>query len=44
VATAKTLAEVKGVSSQTIAIETSANTLRLFSKMPPPPSLDADLA
>jgi TatD DNase family protein len=44
VATAKTLAEVKGVSSQTIAIETSANTLRLFSKMPPPPSLDAELA
>jgi TatD DNase family protein len=35
-ATAKTLAEVKGVSIETIERETSANTLCLFSKMPPP--------
>lgn len=42
-ATAKTLAEVKGVSIQTIANETSANTLRLFSKMPPP-TMDAEAA
>jgi TatD DNase family protein len=35
-ATAQVLAEVKGVSSQTIAAETSANALRLFSKMPAP--------
>jgi len=42
-ATARTLAEVKGVSIQTIAQETSANTLRLFSKMPPP-ALDAEAA
>jgi len=42
-ATAKTLAEVKGVSIQTIARETSANTLRLFSKMPPP-ALNAEAA
>jgi hypothetical protein len=34
---------VKGVSIQTIAQETSANTLRLFSKMPPP-ALDAEAA
>ncbi len=32
-ATAQVLAEVKGISSQTIAAETSANALRLFSKM-----------
>jgi TatD DNase family protein len=42
-ATAKTLAEVKGVSIETIANETSANTLRLFSKMPPP-AADAEAA
>jgi TatD DNase family protein len=42
-ATAKTLAEVKGVSIETIANETSANTLRLFSKMPPPVA-DAEAA
>jgi TatD DNase family protein len=36
VAIAKLLAEVKGVSGQTIAAETSANALRLFSKMPAP--------
>jgi TatD DNase family protein len=42
-ATAKTLAEVKGVSIQTIANETSANTLRLFSKMPSP-TTDAEAA
>lgn len=42
-ATAKILAEVKGVSMQTIASETSANTLRLFSKMPPP-VMDAETA
>jgi TatD DNase family protein len=42
-ATAKTLADVKGVSMQTIANETSANTLRLFSKMPPP-AMDAEAA
>ena len=42
-ATAKMLAEVKGVSMQTIANETSANTLRLFSKMPPP-TMDKDAA
>ncbi|MGH6834089.1 MAG: TatD family hydrolase [Methylocella sp.] len=33
-ATAHALAEVKGVSPQTIAAATSANALRLFSKMP----------
>jgi TatD DNase family protein len=42
-ATAKTLAEVKGVSIETIADETSANALRLFSKMPPP-AKDAEAA
>jgi TatD DNase family protein len=42
-ATAKTLADVKGVSIETIAKETSANTLRLFSKMPPPRA-DAEAA
>lgn len=42
-ATAKTLAEVKGVSLETIAEETSANALRLFNKMPPP-ALDAEAA
>jgi TatD DNase family protein len=42
-ATAKTLADVKGVSMETIARETSANTLRLFSKMPPP-AADAEEA
>ena len=35
-ATAKVLADVKGVSIERIAKETSTNTLRLFSKMPPP--------
>ncbi|PNG24861.1 TatD family hydrolase [Methylocella silvestris] len=35
-ATARALAEVKGVSAATLAAETSANALRLFSKMPPP--------
>jgi len=42
-ATAKTLADVKGVSIETIARETSANALRLFSKMPPPRA-DAEAA
>ncbi len=42
-ATAKTLAEVKGVSLETIAKETSANALRLFNKMPPP-AMDAEAA
>jgi TatD DNase family protein len=36
VATAQMLADVKGVSPQTLAGETSANALRLFSKMPAP--------
>ncbi|MGH6800017.1 MAG: TatD family hydrolase [Methylocella sp.] len=35
-ATAQVLADVKGVSPQTIAAATSANALRLFSKMPAP--------
>jgi TatD DNase family protein len=35
-ATAQVLADVKGVSPQAIAAETSANALRLFSKMPAP--------
>ncbi|MGH6837896.1 MAG: TatD family hydrolase [Methylocella sp.] len=35
-ATAEVLAEVKGVTPQTIAAATSANALRLFSKMPAP--------
>lgn len=35
-ATAEVLADVKGVSVQTIAAATSANALRLFSKMPAP--------
>jgi TatD DNase family protein len=35
-AIAQALADVKGVSVQTIATETSANALRLFSKMPAP--------
>lgn len=34
--TARVLAEVKGVSTETIATRTSANALRLFDKMPPP--------
>jgi TatD DNase family protein len=33
--TARVLAQVKGVDEETIAAETRANTLRLFSKMPP---------
>jgi len=33
--TAKVLAEVKGVSFDDIAQQTTANVLRLFSKMPP---------
>jgi TatD DNase family protein len=36
VATARKLAEVKGVSLEIIAAETSANALRLFTKMPAP--------
>ena len=35
-AVAEVLADVKGVSGQTIAAETSANALRLFAKMPAP--------
>ena len=35
-ATAQKLAEIKGVSSETVAEETSANALRLFSKMHAP--------
>ena len=35
-AVAQVLADVKGVSVQTIAAETSANALRLFAKMPAP--------
>lgn len=35
-AIAQVLAEVKGVSGQTITTETSANALRLFAKMPAP--------
>ncbi|MGH6852735.1 MAG: TatD family hydrolase [Methylocella sp.] len=35
-ATAQVLAEVKGVSAEAIAAATSANALRLFSKMPAP--------
>ncbi len=35
-AIAEALADVKGVSVQTIAAETSANALRLFAKMPAP--------
>jgi len=42
-ATAKALAEVKGLSIETIARETSANTLRLFNKMPAP-DRDAEAA
>lgn len=42
-ATAKILAEVKGVALQTLARETSANALRLFDKMPPP-ATDAEAA
>jgi TatD DNase family protein len=42
-ATAQALADVKGVSVQTIAAETSANALRLFSKMPAP-AIGADAA
>jgi TatD DNase family protein len=34
--TAKVLAEVKGISAAALAATTSANTLRLFSKMPAP--------
>ena len=33
--TARVLAEVKGVDIETLAAATSANVLRLFSKMPP---------
>ncbi len=36
VATAEKLAEVKGIPAERIAAETSANALRLFSKMPAP--------
>ncbi|MEJ0094736.1 MAG: TatD family hydrolase [Methylocella sp.] len=42
-ATAKTLAEVKGLSIEGLAAQTSANALRLFDKMPPPQS-DAEAA
>ncbi len=42
-AVAEVLAEVKGVSVQTIAAETSANALRLFAKMPAP-AIGADAA
>ncbi|HEX3497399.1 MAG TPA: TatD family hydrolase [Methylocella sp.] len=42
-AVAQVLAEVKGVSPQTIATATSANALRLFSKMPAP-AIGADVA
>ena len=35
VETARVLAQVKGVDEETIAAATRANTLRLFSKMPP---------
>jgi TatD DNase family protein len=42
-ATAQVLADVKGVSPQSIAAETSANALRLFSKMPAP-ALGAEAA
>ena len=38
VATARKLAEVKSVSLDIIAAETSANALRLFTKMPAPPT------
>ncbi len=40
-ATARVLAEVKGVSVSTLAEQTSANALRLFSKMPPPAAREA---
>jgi TatD DNase family protein len=42
-ATARVLAEVKGVSAASLAAQTSANALRLFGKMPPP-ALGADAA
>jgi TatD DNase family protein len=41
VETAQMLADVKGVSPQIIAAETSANALRLFSKMPAPAGAEA---
>ena len=37
-ATAGKLAEIKGVPAETLAAQTSANALRLFSKMPAPAS------
>lgn len=36
--TARVLADVKGLSTQMVASETSTNALRLFSKMPAPPA------
>ncbi len=42
-ATAQVLADVKGVSSETLAATTSANALRLFDKMTPP-AVDAEAA
>ena len=42
-ATAQVLADVKGVSLETLAATTSANALRLFDKMTPP-AVDAEAA
>jgi TatD DNase family protein len=42
--TAKVLAELKGVSEAAIASATSANVLRLFSKMPPPELVSVEAA